>query len=208
MTHDSSWRLGAAGNPIDRAYDALRRGLNRDLVAFLLDNALAGQADARVLESGSGTAYASSLLRQGGAVRMAAALDHDPNALAEGRARDSALAAVCGDMTRLPFASGTFDLVWNSSTLEHLPDPLAGLREMARVARPGGHVFVGVPFAGGPLGVQRWMANTPAGVWIGPVFSQASLSALMRQAGLVPGPSRVYFWRFFIGILAAKPGDA
>lgn len=201
--NDTSWRIGSVSSPVNRVYDALRRGLNRDLVRTLTD-AMGAKQDWRVLEAGSGTAYASSLFRAQPSARLAAALDHDPAALGEGRARDPGLPGVGGDLLHLPFADGSFDLVWNSSTLEHLDQPLDALREMARVTRAGGCVFVGVPYASGPLGFQRWIADTPVGVWIGPVFSVRKLEALMQAAGLTVKSSRVYFLGLFIGVLAEK----
>ena len=47
-----------------------------------------------------------------------------------------------GDAERLPFATDTFDVVWSSGSIEYWPDPVAGLREMRRVAKPGGQVLV------------------------------------------------------------------
>lgn len=205
MSQDTSWRLGASESLLNRVYDGLRRGLNRDLVAYLDREALANQQNCRVLEAGSGTAFASSLLRALPHVARATALDHDPQALTEGRARDPLLTGVTGDLCHIPFAAETFDLVWNSSTLEHLSDPLAALREMTRVTKRGGSVFVGVPFTAGPLGFQRWIAETSAGVWIGTVFTKDQLATLMTSAGLQPRSSLTYFFRFFVGIVATKP---
>lgn len=42
-------------------------------------------------------------------------------------------------------ADGAFDFVHSSHCLEHLHDPLEGLRNWLRVTRPGGHVVVTVP---------------------------------------------------------------
>ena len=42
--------------------------------------------------------------------------------------------------THLPFAPGTFDVVVSGLVLNFLDDPVAGLREMARVSRPGATV--------------------------------------------------------------------
>jgi SAM-dependent methyltransferase len=42
----------------------------------------------------------------------------------------------------LPFADHTFDVAWCAQSFYSLPDPLAALREMARVTRPGGCVAV------------------------------------------------------------------
>ena len=43
-------------------------------------------------------------------------------------------AAVFGDIGALPFPDDTFDLVLAIEVLEHVPDPDAALREVARVA--------------------------------------------------------------------------
>ncbi len=45
-----------------------------------------------------------------------------------------------GDAYQLPFPAGTFDVVHAHQVLQHLADPVAALREMRRVCRPGGLV--------------------------------------------------------------------
>lgn len=47
-----------------------------------------------------------------------------------------------GDISGLPFADDEFDLVWCAHSLYSLPDPVAALREMRRVVRPGGTVAI------------------------------------------------------------------
>lgn len=47
-----------------------------------------------------------------------------------------------GDVRGLPFADDEFDLVWCAHSLYSLPDPVAALRELRRVTRPGGVVAV------------------------------------------------------------------
>jgi demethylmenaquinone methyltransferase/2-methoxy-6-polyprenyl-1,4-benzoquinol methylase len=49
---------------------------------------------------------------------------------------------VQADAVALPFADGTFDAVIIGFGLRNLPDPGAGLREMTRVAAPGGRMVV------------------------------------------------------------------
>lgn len=53
------------------------------------------------------------------------------------------------DMTALPYADGAFDLVVHSDTLEHVPDPVAGLRECRRVLAPRGVLAYTVPIVTG-----------------------------------------------------------
>jgi SAM-dependent methyltransferase len=47
-----------------------------------------------------------------------------------------------GDVYALDYRDGTFDVVHAHQVLQHLADPVRALREMARVARPGGLVAV------------------------------------------------------------------
>jgi ubiquinone/menaquinone biosynthesis C-methylase UbiE len=47
-----------------------------------------------------------------------------------------------GDVTRLPYRDGQFDVVTCRYVFHHLTDPLVVLREMARVCRTGGRVVV------------------------------------------------------------------
>lgn len=64
------------------------------------------------------------------------------------------------DMIRLPFADRSFDLVVHSDTLEHVPDPGAGLRECRRVLDVGGALALTVPIVIGRL--TRSRAALPA----------------------------------------------
>ena len=48
----------------------------------------------------------------------------------------------CEDLTQLTFANDSFDLVISQDVMEHVPDPVRGFAETARVLRPGGsHIF-------------------------------------------------------------------
>jgi SAM-dependent methyltransferase len=49
------------------------------------------------------------------------------------------------DAGRLPIADGAVDLVLSLELLEHVPDPGAVLREIARILKPGGTAIVSVP---------------------------------------------------------------
>lgn len=49
---------------------------------------------------------------------------------------------VVADMTRLPFADGSFDCITCGYVLEHVPDPRVGLAEISRVMRPGARMLL------------------------------------------------------------------
>ena len=56
---------------------------------------------------------------------------------------------VAGDLTRLPVRDGAADALVCYHVLEHVPDDLAAMRELARVLSPGGVAFVQVPIRRG-----------------------------------------------------------
>lgn len=51
------------------------------------------------------------------------------------------------DATRLPLADNSVDMLLTLEMLEHVPDPTAVVRELARVLKPGGTVLLSVPSA-------------------------------------------------------------
>lgn len=114
------------------------------------------------------------------------ALDSSPAMLARARAhaqaQDLRQTRFCGgDLGRLPFRDGAFDLCHGGMVLHHVGDPAAALREMARVVCPGGAVAVTafMPHE------QHWMRDELGYLRLG--FAREEIAAGMRAAGLVPG---------------------
>jgi SAM-dependent methyltransferase len=54
-------------------------------------------------------------------------------------------AAVVGDVARLPFADGAFNVVFATYLLEHLAEPLQAFREFRRVLKPEGRFIFHTP---------------------------------------------------------------
>ncbi len=50
-----------------------------------------------------------------------------------------------GGLLHLPFRDGSFDAVLSVNVLEHVPEPSLVMREMSRVLRPGGVLYLMVP---------------------------------------------------------------
>ncbi len=92
----------------------------------------------KVLDLAAGTAVSTVELAASGAWCVAA--DFSVGMLAAGAGRR--VPKVAGDATRLPFDDEVFDAVTISFGLRNVVDHSAGLREMARVTRPGGRLVV------------------------------------------------------------------
>lgn len=111
---------------------------------------------------------------------------------------------VVGDAYALPFDDDTFDIVHAHQTLQHVADPVAVLREMRRVARPGGIVAArDVDYAGTfwyPLlpGLDAWLAlyervHRSNG---GEPDAGRRLAAWAREAGLDDRTTSASLWHF------------
>jgi ubiquinone/menaquinone biosynthesis C-methylase UbiE len=113
-----------------------------DSAAYLAPRLRPGQ---RLLDVGCGpgtiTVDLAGLVAPGEVV----ALDREPAVLAEVEALAAArgltnLVTTVGDVYALELGDATFDVVHAHQVLQHLSDPVAALREMRRVIRPGGAV--------------------------------------------------------------------
>jgi len=91
-----------------------------------------------VLDLAAGTAVSTVELGRSGAWCVAA--DFSVGMLHAGGKRP--VPKVGADATRLPFADEVFDAVTISFGLRNVVDNIAGLREMARVTKPGGRLVV------------------------------------------------------------------
>ena len=112
------------------------RSLERHRFLALLLPALVSKVNADiVLDIAPTTALAALIDRL---VPLRVGMDLDPGA--DGRA-----VSCRASLTQLPFPDASIDVVLCSHILEHIPDDLAGIRELARVLALGGIGVVAVP---------------------------------------------------------------
>ena len=110
---------------------------------FVLDTYLEGKTGLRVLDCGAWNGWFLSY--DVPAIRRRIALDFDGTYAAE--MRENGIDFVLADMEKgaFPFAQNAVDVLAMTSTLEHLGCPEHIAREIHRVLRPGGLVFITVP---------------------------------------------------------------
>jgi SAM-dependent methyltransferase len=99
----------------------------------------------RILDAGCGNGrYSRFLLRHADPDALITAFDLSQRMLKRARRRlgGARVTHVAADLTRLPYGDACFDAVVCGWVLEHLPDPRPGLRELARVMRPGAKLLL------------------------------------------------------------------
>ncbi len=144
-------------------------------------------ARGRVLEIGVGSGLNFPLY--GKQVERVYGIDPSPRLLAIARRR-AAVSAVpvellLGSATAIPLADNAFDTVVMTWTLCSIPDPLAALREMRRVLKPGGNLcFVEHGLSPEPS-IEHWQHRiTPAWRRIaGGCHLDRKIDELIRLAG-------------------------
>jgi SAM-dependent methyltransferase len=60
---------------------------------------------------------------------------------------DASAVDIVSDITAIPVPDASFDAALCTEVLEHVPDPIAVVRELARIVRPGGTLVLTAPFA-------------------------------------------------------------
>jgi SAM-dependent methyltransferase len=140
MASSSGWLAARTVTRQERAYQgllaAMKQGEPRlDLKVAADAVAATGMHHPRLLEVGCGSGYYSEVFATllADSVRYTG-LDYSEAMIARARAHYPSAAFKVGDATKLSYADGAFDIVFNGVSLMHIVDYQAAIREAARVA--------------------------------------------------------------------------
>lgn len=136
-------------------------------------------APQRVLDVGCGTGYLlRTLARHFPAAEQLAGIDAAPNMIETSRrlTDDARVGFAVGIAEQLPYPDASMDLVVSSTSFDHWSDQSAGLRECARVLRPGGRLVLVDQFS-------RWLVPTLVGSRRGKARTPRRADRLLLGAG-------------------------
>jgi SAM-dependent methyltransferase len=172
------------------AYDRFMGRYSVPLAAVFADFAGVG-ATGRILDVGCGPgALTAELVRRLGSAHVTA-VDPSVTFVDAARGRHPDVEVHCAGAEHLPLPDDAFDGVLAQLVVHFMEDPVAGLREMGRVARPGGVVAACVwdfDEGGSPLSLfweaARDVDAAAPGEAMLPGTRRGHLAALLREAGL------------------------
>lgn len=98
-------------------------------------------ASHRVLDAGAGAGDQSRYLLDQGAAVVSVDLSNAIDVVASKLRMRSGWVGVQADATELPFATSQFDIVYCEGVIQHTRDSRATVRELVRVATPGGRIL-------------------------------------------------------------------
>lgn len=184
--HIKKWDRSAAG------LEATGRGVEKRYGRFKKE--LFSRAKGNILLVAAGTGHDFPHLPAGERVT---AVDFSPKMLerAARRLRESParLELVRGDIQRLPFRDGAFDFILTSCTFCSVPDPVAGLKELRRVLKGDGNLFMFEHVrAGNPLFGLMMDAMTPFSRLFGPDLNRRTGENLLKAGFTISREYNVY----------------
>jgi 2-polyprenyl-3-methyl-5-hydroxy-6-metoxy-1,4-benzoquinol methylase len=117
----------------------------------------------RILDFGCGDGFFSRTLMNGLLISLTAA-DRDVKTVGKAVTAGIYSQATCADGARLPFKTGSFDLIIANSVLEHVENLQHTIQELYRVLKGGGTMLCSVM-------TDRWEAYLLGRAWFGKAYA-------------------------------------
>ncbi|HET9016790.1 MAG TPA: methyltransferase domain-containing protein [Thermomicrobiaceae bacterium] len=151
----------------------------------LLERLNAYPRSTRLVELGAGGGFTLERLSSMGFTRLIG-VDLTATTVRAMRQRVPDVPVVTADVSYLPFASGSVDLLVASDVIEHLPDLDQHLAEVARVLRPGGAYLLKTPNRVLAEVYYRLRGLYDARFWHPSMRSATELARDLERHGLTP----------------------
>lgn len=161
-------------------WDSLRSGYFQEAVRETAIQKAYLRPEMSVADIGAGTGFLSSALAP--LVQQVHAVDASPEMLAVARNNLAGFSNIHyheAEGQSIPLPSASMDAVFANMYLHHTPDPLAAIREMVRLLKPGGRLII----TDLDTHTHTWMREEMADTWLG--FEREQMRQWYRQAGLV-----------------------
>jgi SAM-dependent methyltransferase len=183
---------------VTKEYRRLKYHVNCNLIQFFEKNVFKGKESLKVAEIACGSGFGSHLIGKQPNVGLSIASDINLSLFNQSRNSEFAAHFVIADIFSPPFRVDSFDLVWNSSSLEHFDVPQDALIQMVQVVKPGGFVFVGVPDLLGPLGIYYLTPLKKWRDWLGQPYTCKEIENMFTACKLKIKKRFTYFYRFLL----------
>ncbi|MGE5487576.1 MAG: class I SAM-dependent methyltransferase [bacterium] len=150
--------------------------IEENVRAFVKDYAL---ESTKVLDVGAGRGYLQDVVD-----------DYTGLDISESAARFFHKPFVLGSATQMPFPDASFDAAWSIWVLEHIPNPEGALREMRRVVKPGGYLYLRAAWNCSPFAADGYIVRPYSDFGVSGKLKKASAHILdspaVRASYLVP----------------------
>jgi SAM-dependent methyltransferase len=165
----------------------------RHFVRPIIEEIAAARGGLRLIDCGCGTGHNLPFLERYG---RTFGFDLTPAGLAHARTRGVPIARA--DISRIPFLSGTFDVVTSFDVLQYVEDDGVVMKEFVRLLRPGGSVVI-------TAAAMEILRGGHAAFW--PEvrrYSPERLRRIAEDAGLQVRRTSYLFGSLFPMVLAAR----
>jgi 2-polyprenyl-3-methyl-5-hydroxy-6-metoxy-1,4-benzoquinol methylase len=177
--YDANYFLGSESDAGRQAVSEIKQATAKLYLAEI--RRYRGPENGQLLEIGCGDGDFLSLAEAEG--WQVTGIEYSPAACETARQRLKSGRVLCGELTSANLADGQFDLCVISDVLEHVRSPLEFLRQIHRVLKPGGILFVATP------STDSWSARFLRQKWMEfktehlTYFDRQTLQTLLLKSG-------------------------